>query len=158
MTLRKPDSYDSAIDSVADDLYVILPLLGSILRRKLGSMPSSHLETRLSLSHLKIIQVLHETGTRHVSEVADSLAIPRPRMTYLIDRLVKYGLVERSLDNQDRRTVNIGLTEMGRGMVGEHDTMLRDALRSAISDLDTEEVRQLSQSLKELKELLTKIA
>lgn len=156
--MHKREAYDSAIDSVADELYVILPLLGSILRRKLGKMPSSNLETRFSLSHLKVIQVLHETGTRHVSEVADALAIPRPRMTYLVDMLVKHGLVERTLDEQDRRTVNIGLTEMGREMVGEHDTILKDALKSAISDLDTKEVEQLSESLKKLKELLAKMA
>lgn len=158
MTLRKPDTLDSTVDSVAEDLYVILPLLGRVLRRKLGKIPSSHLEMSLSLSHLKIIQALHESGLRHVSEVADALLIPRPRMTYLVDRLAKYHLVERTLDAQDRRTVNIGLTETGREMVGEHDTMLRDALKSAVSDLDTEEVMQLSESLKKLKELLTKIA
>jgi DNA-binding MarR family transcriptional regulator len=157
MTPNKPDTFDSIVDSVAEDLYVILPLLGRILRSKLGKIPSSQFDTKLSLSHMKIIQVLHEGGARRVSEVADALFIPRPQMTYLVDRLVKYSLVERSLDSADRRTVNVSLTEKGKAMVGEQGTLFRDALKSAVSDLGMEEVQQLSESLKKLKELLTKI-
>jgi DNA-binding MarR family transcriptional regulator len=145
------------LDSVIEDMQEIMSLMNQILRVRLGKIELTHLDTNLSFAHWRIISVLQETGTCHISEVADALTIPRPMMTYLVDRLVSLNLVERVLDSADRRKVNISLTEFGRAMLGEHQRLVEGAFKSAISHLSHKEMQEFSESLKKLKELLAKI-
>jgi len=157
MNVKASKVHVITLDSVIEDMQEIASLMNQILRTRLGKIEFNHLDTSLSFAHLRIISVLQETGTCHISEVADSLAIPRPKMTYLVDRLVNLNLVERVLDSADRRKVNISLTEFGRTMLGEHQNLVEGAFKSAISRLSRQEMWEFSESLKKMKELLKKI-
>jgi DNA-binding MarR family transcriptional regulator len=54
------------------------------------------------------------TGRLRMSEVADGMILSRSATTRLVDRLEAEGLVERMVCDEDRRGMEVGLTEIGR--------------------------------------------
>lgn len=84
------------------------------------------------------------------SEISASQGTSRNTISALIRSLEEEGLVERSLDNQDRRRFNIHLTEAGRRKVAdlaEQHTRLIGDLFSVLSPNDIETLSILLQKL-----------
>ena len=86
------------LDSIAEDLFTIPPLIGRSIRRKLLRTALAHIREDISPPHFEIMKTLDETGTLHVTEIGERLQIPRPQMTHLIDKLVSLDMVERQAD------------------------------------------------------------
>ena len=101
--------------------------------------------------------MLEEAGTPHVAEIGERLQIARPQMTHLIDRLVELGIVERQTGTEDRRMINIMLTDKGKAIIKENDRDIRNATRAALSCLTDEELESLSVSLRNLREIFSKL-
>jgi DNA-binding MarR family transcriptional regulator len=103
------------------------------------------------------MMVLSEEGTRHVAEIGERLQIAKAQMTHLIDKLVELDLVRREMDETDRRTLNIALTEKGRGLLEEHHTCLVNTVRENMSSLSLGELEALAASLRTLRDTLFKL-
>ena len=72
-----------------------------------------------------------------VGELAERLQIKHHSAVGLIDRLVLENLVERDASAEDRRQVNIRLTERGESMLEELSSMHREQLRLIGPELST---------------------
>ncbi len=142
---------------VAVDLLSVPPLIFRFLRRKLIRTTLADIDTDIRLPHFEIMTVLKKEGTRHVAEIGDSLQIAKAQMTHLIDKLVDLNLVEREMDAADRRTLNIALTEKGKTLLEEHENCMINAVRENMSSLTDEELKVLSDSLRNLRDTLFKL-
>ena len=69
------------LDSIAEDLFTIPPLIGRSIRRKLLRIAMAHIRENISPPHFEIMKTLEEAGTLHVTEIGERLQIPRPQMT-----------------------------------------------------------------------------
>ena len=78
-------------------------------------------------------------------------------MTQLVDKLVDMNIVERETDRADRRTYNITLTESGRNIFKEHKDKIMTAVRETMSSLTDEELEDLSNTLRKLRDILSKL-
>jgi len=145
------------VERVAVDLLSLPPLIFRVLRRKLIKTTLAELDADIKMPHFEIMFLLKEEGTRHVAEIGDKLQIAKAQMTHLIDKLVGLGLVQRKMDATDRRTLNIALTEKGRGLLEEHQTCLVNAVRENMSSLSLGELEALSDSLRTLRDTLFKL-
>jgi len=145
------------LDSVAEDLFCIPPLVGRSIRRKLLRTALADMHAGILPSHLEIMKTLEEAGTLHVAEISDRLQIPRPQMTHLIDRLAGLGIVERQTDPSDRRAIDISLTSDGRKVLRKHERLMRSALRITLSSLTGEELEGISISLRKLRDILSRL-
>lgn len=72
------------------------------------------------LMHLSFAENLGDRGELNPSEISERQGVSRNTMSSLIRNLEEEGLVERSLDPNDRRRFNIRLTDGGRGLVNQH--------------------------------------
>ena len=140
---------------VAVDLLSIPPLIFRIIRSKLLNTALADYEIRLP--HIEIMNVLKKDGTLHVAEIAERLRIAKARMTHLIDKLVKLEMVERNVDATDRRTMNIILTDKGRGVLEKHKRTVTLAVGEYISGLEEDELETLSTSLRNVRDILFKL-
>lgn len=61
-----------------------------------------------------LYQLVAAGGTMRMSELAEATVIARSSCTRIVDRLVGAGLVERSSDENDARTVVAGVTPAGK--------------------------------------------
>jgi len=145
------------LDSVAEDLFSTLPLIGRSIRKKLIKTVITSFKEDIAPPHFEIMKLLEEAGTLHVAEIGERLMIARPQMTHLIDRLVELGIVERETDVEDRRMLNIKLKQKGLDIIKECDNQVKNATRETLECLTDEELKDLSVSLRKLREIFSKL-
>jgi DNA-binding MarR family transcriptional regulator len=145
------------VSTVAEDLFSIPPRIGRSIRRKLLRTAPAGLHVGIAPGHVHIMKTLQDEGTLHVTGIGQKLLLPGPQMTHLLDGLVEQGMVERRTDPVDRRSINIILTDKGRDFLEEHDKVIMDGIRTALSSLDAEELEDLSVSLRRLSDTLSKL-
>lgn len=145
------------LNSVTEDLLSIPPIVFREVRRKLLRTALIHMDVDIQPVHIGIMKQLYEAGTLHVAEIGERLQIARPQMTHLIDKLADLGIVERHTDTTDRRMINIMLTDKGKATLEEHDSGIRKAMRETLSVFTDKELDDLSDSLRKLRDLLSKL-
>ena len=156
--LKQDDIRGETLSTVAMDLLSVPPLIFRLLRRKLIKTTLAGVDADINLPHFEIMRVLKKAGTLHVAEIGERLQIAKAQMTHLIDKLVELELVEREMDESDRRTLNIALTAKGRRLMEEHLANLVNAVRENMSTLTGAELETLSISLRNLRDILSKVA
>jgi DNA-binding MarR family transcriptional regulator len=148
---------NNILDSATEDLLSIPPIIFREVRRKLLRAALDTINMDISPIHFGIMQLLYEAGTLHVAEIGERLQIARPQMTRLLDKLAELEIIERRTDTTDRRMINIMLTDKGKTTFGEHDQRIRKAMREALSGYADKELDDLSDSLRKLRDLLSKL-
>jgi DNA-binding MarR family transcriptional regulator len=145
------------LNTVAEDLFSTMPLIGRSIRKKLLRTALTCFKVDIAPPHFEIMKLLEEAKTLHVAEIGERLQIARPQMTHLIDRLVELGIVERQPGTEDRRMINIMLTDKGKRIIKEHDSDIMNATKEMLSCLTDEELESLSVSLRNLREIFSKL-
>ena len=145
------------LNTVAEDLFSTMPLIGRSIRKKLLKTALTSFEEDIAPPHFEIMKLLEEAGTLHVAEIGEKLQIARPQMTHLIDRLAELDIVERQKGTEDRRMINIMLTDKGKRIIKEHDDDIRNATKEMLACLTDEELESLSVSLRKLREIFSKL-
>lgn len=100
---------------------------------------ASWLDLDLSMAQLKTLFVVARAETVSVGQMAETLRVGMPTASHLIERLVQEGLVERTIDNSDRRRALAGLTPQGAQLVARLRQGSRSQLRSWVDALDTDD-------------------
>ena len=144
-------------ERITVDLLTIPPLIFRGIRRKLIKTTLADIDVNITPHHFEIMILLKQEGTLHVAEIGERLQIAKAQMTQLIDRLVNFNMVERKMDIADRRTINITLTEQGRRFLEERRNNIMSAIRETLSRLTDEELEDLSDSLRKLRDILSKL-
>ena len=145
------------LDEVAMDLFSTMPLIGRSVKKKLIKTVILNDKEDIAPPHFEIMKLLEEAGTLHVAEIGERLQIARPQMTHLIDRLVELDIVERETHSEDRRMLNISLKDKGKAIIKERDSEVINATRETLACLTDDELSELSVSLKNLKEIFSKL-
>lgn len=71
----------------------------------------------LSVSQFGVLEALYHLGPLPVGQVADKILRSSANLTLVVDNLVKRGLVVRERRANDRRTVEISLTDGGQALI-----------------------------------------
>ena len=80
-------------------------------------------------------------------EVSDRMITRDPDVTRLLDRLEKRGLISRSREEKDRRTVMTRITPAGLATLERLDDVVQDAHRSQLGHLGEKRLKELSNLL-----------
>jgi long-chain acyl-CoA synthetase len=92
----------------------------------------------LTLAQYRVMSILGD-GCEAASVLADKLAVSRPSVTGVVDGLVARGLVRRDHMEDDRRRIDVGLTDAGRVLLAAADAAVEqrseriDALLAELS-------------------------
>ena len=142
---------------VALDLLSVPPLVFRMVRRRLVSTTLADTNLDIKLLHFEIMWVLKDEGTLHPAKIGEKLLVAKAQMTHLIDKLVELEFVKREMGSDDRRTINITLTDKGRRVLEEQDKLVISAMQENMSSLTEAELEDLSDSLRKLRDILTKL-
>jgi len=148
---------NNVLDNVVGDLLSIPPLIRRGINRKVVKAAFDEVGEGIGVPHFEIMMVLEEAGTQYIAEIGEKLLIPKPQMTLLIDRLVSLKIVARRTDETDRRMSNVSLTDKGKAILKEKDRVLRANFTEKLSRLTDEEIRQLAESLRRLRDILSRL-
>lgn len=97
----------------------------------------------LSNSRMAVLATVMHMGRLRMSELADSLALPRPLATRAVNELVDRGLIERSADPTDRRSILVQPTGLGHEVYAEIQRESAVVLDDVLADMAPHEVDAL---------------
>ncbi|MHA6534189.1 MarR family winged helix-turn-helix transcriptional regulator [Paenibacillus sp. BAC0078] len=102
------------------------------------------------------LHILEEFGRAPISAVGKILMISKSRMTVLVDKLLEAQLIERVPDQEDRRIINIALTDKGKELAVNNKQNLKIGISKRFAILSDEESEQFIHSLMIVQQLMSK--
>jgi DNA-binding MarR family transcriptional regulator len=96
-------------------------------------LPSQPAQPKLvSREEIRAMIMLRTSGRAIMSDFAGALGVPLSTATHTVDRLVKKGLVVRNRSEEDRRVVQVEMSEQGKkiqaALRARHQAMARSWL------------------------------
>ena len=93
----------------------------------------------MSDAQLAVLMTLRLHGRRTISALAERERVTAPSMTSLINGLEEQGLVTRTPDDEDRRRVQVDITDAGAGIVERTIERRDELLIGAMTELEFSE-------------------
>lgn len=104
----------------------------------------------LGSTEFGVLEVLYHKGELPVCEVQRRILVESSSTTYVVDKLVARGLVERQAGAADRRVTLLRLTAAGRRLISGIFPAHRDAMRHAVGALASHEQGRVIRALRVL--------
>ncbi|MFB5190144.1 MarR family winged helix-turn-helix transcriptional regulator [Alicyclobacillus fastidiosus] len=124
--------------------------------RKLGKSIAEPVVNRIEgLTKGQIFMIYHirEAGRCTVSELAGKMDVKPSAITVMLDRLENHGYVSRERDTEDRRVVNVMLTDFAQSVIDNAVDMHNRLVDHHLAQLLPNEVEQLLNTLEKLAEV-----
>lgn len=139
------------VDSIAENIISVYPLLYKTISR-----PIKH-QSSVSPGGMFVMGSLKRNGVMSMSDIGKCLAMPKPHVTVIVDKLIEEGFVERQNDPNDRRIINILLTEKGLDAFLEIKATLAENMKIKLLNLSEEEQETLAVASQQVKDMLISI-
>ena len=105
---------DEKLGELADQLHLFLPLFYK-------KVMAWHKDSEgLNPGHYIILGTLMNCGSMSMSDLGRRVCASKPGMTFLTERLIKEGKLERKYDEKDRRIIHVSLTTEGIAFMKKH--------------------------------------
>lgn len=106
----------TAAETAALDAYIKL----SRAAESVGTRINHHLsDYDLTVSQFGVLEALHHLGPMQVGQLGEKILKSSGNMTLVVDNLVKRGLVRRQRRKDDRRCIDIHLTDAGQQLIAQ---------------------------------------
>jgi DNA-binding MarR family transcriptional regulator len=99
---------------------------------------------------LTVVKMLESVGDLSLSDLSDRIRAQNSTVTGIVDRMEREGLVVRARSTEDKRVVNIRLTEKGERIAREIPVEPMEIFRGALAELTATEARDLLRILTKL--------
>ncbi|HHW56375.1 MAG TPA: MarR family transcriptional regulator [Clostridia bacterium] len=135
-------------------LYDLLRTIRQKLNNQLRTNNLSEFQKDLTIGEQQVIMVLSENKNTpmYMKDIASELDISPSTLTSIVDKLVEKGLVERDLDVEDRRKIQISLTKKGEDIYKHLVDFRMKVLQPIFGKLTSEEIKTLKSILQKIKE------
>lgn len=125
-------------ETLALNGYIKLSRAAESVNRQINAHLSDY---DLTISQFGALEALYHLGPLQSGELGDKILKSSGNMTFVIDNLVKRGLVYRQRREDDRRCIDIHLTEDGRSLIHNiwpnHLTGIVDTMNTLSPDEQT---------------------
>lgn len=108
----------------------------------------------LTWSQYHLLEALDGVGELGVARIAEAAGVAAATATRMLDGLTRDGVVERRRCTDDRRVVNVALTEHGRGLVQAKREAVAEKRREVYASLDPVERERVAGLLERLAEAI----
>lgn len=110
-----------------------------------GNRINAHLhDYDLTTSQFGVLEAIYHLGPLQTGELGAKILKSSGNMTLVIDNLVKRGLVQRERQAEDRRCIEIHLTENGQALIEQIWPIHENGVAEVFSALSKSELEQLS--------------
>jgi DNA-binding MarR family transcriptional regulator len=138
-------------DRASEIIDALAPLLAHH-RRSWAARCQAH---GLSMTGFQVLSLLEMDGALPMSHLAEKIGVALPNATGIVSRMAERGIVERTNDTSDRRVVLVGLTDQGRRLIGEMESVRRDRMTRLFAALDATQQERLLQTVRDLRAAAT---
>jgi DNA-binding MarR family transcriptional regulator len=138
-------------DQAVDRFWEAIPPLWTMVR--------SHIRAKATASCDMTVEQFHvlryvRKGPGSMSELATAKNISRPAISQAVEILVKKGLVTRVQSTQDRRYVELALTEAGNNLLDTVFKETRKWMKERMHRLTADELEAIINAMQIMKKLL----
>jgi len=109
----------------------------------------------LTIDQYQIMCVLHQRGQCTSTDLAAVFKVVKSSITAIINRLVDHGYVERTPAEEDRRVIELSLTEEGQMVYEQVDKQVQDIVSSYLTHFNETEVETFIGTYEKLARLMT---
>ena len=110
--------------------------------------------TELTGPQLWALKILANTAPIRVSELARQMFLRPATVVGILDRLEAKGLVTRTRSTEDRRAVDIDLSEKGKAVVAKSPEVAQTMLVKGLGALPDEQFRTVVEGMKQMVRIL----
>lgn len=111
----------------------------------------------LTLNQMSLIWYLRRAQIMSMSRCAEKLYMTKQQATQLVDTLVKKNLVERSYPKENRRSIEIFLTEKGLEIITDIEDRYTDKFIKQSKKLNSEEIKEFLTAMEIINNVLPKL-
>lgn len=129
----------------------------SIIYIKLFNRELINLSERKFIKTFFWLILIEQYSNPSMSVLGKTLNISKTQMTSKIDELVNEGLIERVLDENDRRVLRIMVTAEGKNLIKTSHKTVTESMNQLLSPLSHNELEELSKSIEIIKNAVLKI-
>jgi DNA-binding MarR family transcriptional regulator len=137
---------------VAADTALAADLLAVVAR--IHRLATQRVRTLLPYARARLLSVIEEHGPTRISDLAALDYCSQPVMTTQVRRLEDAGLVSRTTDSADARSVRIHITAEGRSALAQVGAERGAAIDQHLARLDDADRRTLAEAVRVMRGLL----
>lgn len=138
-------------DQAIDRFWETVPPFWNIVRSHIRATATTNFDITVEQFHV----LRHvRRGMGSISELATAKSISRPAISQAVDILVNKGLLTRVQSTQDRRYVELALTDAGSNLL---DTVFKDTrawMKERMHALTASELESITRGLEVMKKML----
>jgi DNA-binding MarR family transcriptional regulator len=128
----------------------IIELQRQVRRALRGYVPEAWMNLNLTIPQLKSLFLIAREGSMNTKSLAKELGVTSPNVTGIIDRLVKQGLVSRQENPEDRRMLEIRVTDKGEAILASLREEMISSMSGLLARMSTEELSSVARALASL--------
>jgi len=140
-----------APDECAHEVLDVVPLAMRVIREQLRK----HGTQLLSVPQFRTLLFINRNKGASLSEVADHIGLTLPSMSALVDGLVTRNFVTRRTHQDDRRRVDLALTERGETTLLIATKATQDHLKEQFGRLSEAERSTIVRSMRILRQVFS---
>ena len=110
----------------------------------------------ISVPQMELLRLIRLGGDHQIRDFAAFLGVSSAAASKNVDKLVRLGLVNRTVQDRDRRAVSLDLSGRGRSLVAKYEEHKQDRLRAAIGQMPAGDVSALARGLEQISFLILK--
>ena len=140
-------------EQAIDRFWETIPPLWSKIRAHIRAEATSQFD--ISVEQFHVLRHVRR-GTNSISDLATAKNISRPAISQAVDLLVNKGLLTCTQSTEDRRFVELKLTDSGNALL---DTVFKETrawMKELMSDMTNEELDTVAKAMEALKRTLNK--
>jgi DNA-binding MarR family transcriptional regulator len=137
-------------DQTIDRFWETVPALWGTIRSHIRSMATANFDITVEQFH--VLRYVRK-GTGSLSELASAKNISRPAMSQAVDILVKKGLLTRVQSTQDRRYVELALTDAGNNLLDTVFQETRKWMKERMCDLSADDLETMIKAMEVMKKI-----
>jgi len=144
-------SSDLLRDQAIDRFWETVPPLWNLVRSHIRATATGNFDITVEQFHV----LRHvRRGVTSMSDLAVAKNISRPAISQAVDVLVKKGLLTRVQSTQDRRVVDLALTEEGIALLDAVFEATREWMKERMSGMSAEELETIAKAMTMMKKML----
>ena len=135
---------------ILNDFLASTQIFSTAMTELMGEQVRSVLGKHFTLSQLKLLKMIVRTNTGTISEVAAFLSVSNAAASKAVDRLVRRGLIQRKEKENDRRAIELSLSDEGKRTLARYEEILYKTLDGLFQKFSPEELESAGNLLDRL--------
>ena len=138
-------------DEAIDRFWETIPPLWNSIRSHIRATATANFD--ISVEQFHVLRYVRR-GTDSVSELATAKNISRPAISQAVEVLVQKGLLTRVQSVQDRRCIDLVLTEAGNNLLDSVFKETRGWMKERMDKLSLAELETITEAMAIMKKML----